>query len=309
MTTGHLEAGTGPAFDGGELERFVDEHVPGARGAFSVQRHVAGYSNETYFVRRGADRMVLRRPPRGPLLPTAHDVVREYRFLAALAGRARVPEPLAVCEDLSVIGAPFYLMRRVQGSVPRFAIPAAYDNPAGYAQFTAEMVDALVELHAVDWREAGIPGRENGYLERQVKRWSDQWALTRPRTRELPGLDRITAWLKANIPASPAATVVHGDYKPDNTIFENERPRLVAILDWEMATVGDPIADVAYLLNHWESPARLAGAEEHPSSIVRVTDREGFRARPRWRRCTPRRAAARLRICCFTAYWQPIRGS
>ncbi|MGH2631968.1 MAG: phosphotransferase family protein, partial [Tepidiformaceae bacterium] len=258
------------------LERFVDEHVPGERAAISVEKHVAGYSNETFYVTRGRDRMVLRRPPRGPLLPTAHDVVREYRYLSALWGRARVPEPLAVCDDASVIGAPFYLMRRTEGFVPRFEIPAAYDTPAGYARFSEEMVDALVELHAVDWRNAGIPGREDGYLERQVKRWSGQWELTRPRTRELPGLDHITDWLRRNIPASPAATVVHGDYKPDNTMFEADRPRLVAIFDWEMATIGDPLADVGYLLNHWEPPPPGPGFEGHTSSVVRVTDRPGF---------------------------------
>jgi len=276
MTSEPSAAGIVALVDVPALTRFVNEHVPGHAGPITVEKHVAGYSNETFFVTRGSERMVLRRPPRGPLLPTAHDVVREYHYLSALYGRARVPEPLAVCEDASVIGAPFYLMRRSEGVVPRFEIPAAYDNPAGYLAFTNEMVDALIELQAVDWRAAGIAGRADGYLERQVRRWSGQWELTRPRTRELPDLDRITAWLREHIPESPGATVVHGDYKADNTMFEAGRPRLVAIFDWEMATIGDPLADVGYLLNQWDAPEPVAAAGARPSSVVRVTHRDGF---------------------------------
>ena len=276
MTDVASQPGISPLVDVAALERFVNGNVAGTPGPITVEKHVAGYSNETFFVTRGAERMVLRRPPRGPLLPTAHDVVREYRYLSALHGRARVPEPLAVCEDPGVIGAPFYLMRRNEGVVPRFEIPAAYDNPEGYARITEEMVDALVELHAVDWRDAGIAGRAEGYLERQVNRWSGQWELTRQRTRELPGLDSITQWLLENIPASPAATVVHGDYKADNTMFEGGRPTLVAIFDWEMATIGDPLADVGYLLNQWDTPEPVPGFEDRPSTVVRVTERDGF---------------------------------
>jgi aminoglycoside phosphotransferase (APT) family kinase protein len=258
------------------LEHFVNANVPGGPGPIEVHKHTAGFSNETFYVDRGADQWVLRRPPRGPLLPTAHDVVREYRFLAGLNGRARVPEPVAVCEDMSVIGAPFYLMRRVQGTVLRDEIPAPLDTPAGHARIAEEMIDALVELHAVDWREAGLTGRDSGYLERQVNRWSGQWELTRPRTRQLPGLDAITEWLQAHMPESGPATVVHGDYKLDNVMFDADKQRLVAIFDWEMATIGDPLADLGYLLDHWAKPEPVPGFEAHASVFVRLIDAEGF---------------------------------
>ena len=258
------------------LERFVNENVPGTHAPITVEKHVAGFSNETFYVSRGAEEWVLRRPPRGPLLPTAHDVAREYRFIAALHGKARVPAPVALCEDPAVIGAPFYLMKRVRGVVPRDSVPASYDTPEGREAITREMVEALVELHAVDWREAGIKGHEGGYLERQLARWSGQWDLTRPRTRDLPGLDRITAWLRENLPQSPAATIVHGDYKLDNVMFEANEPRLIAIFDWEMATVGDPLADVGYLMNQWMPLPAPPGYEERVSSIPRVVGAASF---------------------------------
>ncbi|MEO6397105.1 MAG: phosphotransferase family protein [Tepidiformaceae bacterium] len=236
------------------LERFVNANVPGGSGALAVEKHIAGFSNETFFVTRGAERWVLRRPPRGPLLPTAHDVVREYRFISALHGKARVPAPVAVCEDVRVIGAPFYLMVRCEGTVIRAEMPAAYDTTEARATVAEELVDALVELHAVDWQAAGIGGKPDGYLERQIGRWSKQWELTRPRTRELPGLDAATAWLREKMPASGPSTAVHGDYKLDNVIFAADEPRLLAVLDWEMATVGDPLADLGYLLSSWGDP-------------------------------------------------------
>jgi aminoglycoside phosphotransferase (APT) family kinase protein len=258
------------------LERFVNEHVAGTPGRISVEKHVAGYSNETFYVSRGGQEWVMRRPPRGPLLPTAHDVAREYRFIDALYGRARVPAPVALCEDPSVIGAPFYLMSRVRGVVPRDAVPAAYDDAAGREAITREMVEALVELHAVDWRVAGIKGHDGGYLERQLGRWSGQWDLTRPRTRNLPGLDRITAWLRQHLPESPSATIVHGDYKLDNVMFDANEPKLIAIFDWEMATVGDPLADVGYLMNQWMPLPPPPAYAARVSTISRVATAESF---------------------------------
>jgi aminoglycoside phosphotransferase (APT) family kinase protein len=260
------------------LERWIEANVSGPASPIEVEKHVAGFSNETFYVTRGEDRWVLRRPPRGPLLPTAHDVLREYRFIEALHGKARVPRPVAACEDVDVIGAPFYLMERMDGVVIRTEIPAAYDNPAGRARVAEELIDTLVELHAVDWQGAGIRGKAEGYLERQVGRWSKQWELTRPRTRELPGLDAVTEWLRSRVPGSPVATIVHGDYKLDNVMYAKDEPRLIAILDWEMATVGDPLADLGWVLSYWGDPGDPPPppGQEAMAAAERITMREGF---------------------------------
>lgn len=258
------------------LERFINEHVPGQPGPITVEKHVAGFSNETFYVSRGDERWVMRRPPNGPLLPTAHDVLREHRFLAALHGKARVPRPVAVCDDPAVIGAPFYLMERKDGIVIRDAIPAAYDTLEGRRRIAEEMIDALVEMHAVDWKAAGIEGRDGGYIQRQVGRWSSQWELTKPRTRELGGLDELTAWLKARIPEEAPSTVVHGDYKLDNVMFDREEPRLIAIFDWEMATVGDPLADLGYLMNSWDPLPRPEGYPDSGAVAAPLSQLPGF---------------------------------
>ncbi|MBA4181175.1 MAG: phosphotransferase family protein [Anaerolinea sp.] len=266
--------------DVASLERFVNANVAGAAGPISVQKHIAGFSNETFYVTRGSEQWVLRRPPRGPLLPTAHDVVREYRYISALYGKARVPRPVAVCEDPAVIGAPFYLMERCDGAVIRLEVPGAYDDPAGRRAISEEMVEALVELHAVDWEAAGLSGKTEGYLSRQVGRWSKQWELTRPRTRELPGLDAATLWLRENTPESGPSTVVHGDYKLDNVMFAADRPKLLAIFDWEMATVGDPLADLGWLMSTWgdtgDPPPPKGSAWENAVTGAPVSAKPGF---------------------------------
>lgn len=272
------EAAGDALVDVAALERFVNGRVPGEPGPIVVEKHVAGFSNETFFVTRGSEEWVLRRPPRGRLLPTAHDVLREYRYIAALYGRARVPRPVAVCEDVGVIGAPFYLMERVDGTVIRAELPGAYDTPEGRRLVAEELVDALVELHAVDWRGAGLTGKGESYLPRQVERWAKQWELTRPRTRGLPGLDEATAWLRARVPKEADVAVVHGDYKLDNVIFGKDEPRLLAILDWEMATIGDPLADLGWLLSTWGDQGDPPGT---PQLNVRstLTELEGFPTR------------------------------
>ncbi|MGE3073358.1 MAG: phosphotransferase family protein [Dehalococcoidia bacterium] len=257
------------------LERFVHANVPGASAPLEVQKHVAGFSNETFYVTCGDQRWVLRRPPRGPLLPTAHDVVREYRYLSALHGKARVPRPVVSCEDTSVIGAPFYLMERAEGVVIRLEVPAAYNDPTGRRKVAEEIVAALVELHAVDWQAAGLTGKGDQYLPRQVERWSKQWELTQPRTRPLPGLDSATEWLKTRIPESGGVSVVHGDYKLDNVMYRKDKPELIAIFDWEMATIGDPLADLGWLLSTWGDPGDPPGTRRRAEGPA-LTTAEGF---------------------------------
>jgi aminoglycoside phosphotransferase (APT) family kinase protein len=269
-----------PLVDEAALERYLAEHLPGVDGPLVVERIVAGgHSNETFFVTRGSQPLVLRRPPRGPLLPTAHDVLREYRVLSALARTVvPVPQPILACEDTSIIGAPFYLMERKEGVVIRDTLPAFANTPAARRDLGLALVDALATLHSIDWRAAGLEGfgKPEGYLERQVRRWLGQ--LDGARNRDIPELDQVGEWLKEHIPESPPATIVHGDYRMDNVMFADGLPvRLVAILDWEMSTLGDPLADLGYLLAFW----RQAGdpQPEFPSNLWWSEEAAGFPTR------------------------------
>lgn len=268
-----------PLVDEAALERYLAEHLPAADGPLKAERVIAGHSNETFFITRGSQSWVLRRPPLGPLLPTAHDVLREYRVLSALARtEAPVPQPVLACEDTSVIGAPFYLMERKQGVVIRDSLPPFADTPAVRRDLALALVDALALLHSVDWRAAGLEGfgKPEGYLERQVRRWMGQ--LDGARNRDIPELDQVGAWLKAHIPESPPATIVHGDYRMDNVMFAGELPvRLIAILDWEMSTLGDPLADLGYLLAFWR---QIGDPEpEFPSNTWWSAEATGFPTR------------------------------
>ena len=248
-----------------------------ARGPLQVQRHRAGHSNETFFVRAGDREWVLRRPPRGAFLPTAHDVGREFRVLSALAPTGvRVPRPVLWCADGSVIGAPFYLMERIHGDVLQGEPPPWLDAAEDRRRVGEELVDALAELHAVDWRAAGLEGfgKPNGYLRRQVDRWDSQLRLTEPLTRVVPDLHRTGEWLQGHVPAEAEPAVVHGDFKLDNVLFAHGPPtRLVGVLDWEMSTIGDPLADLGWMLSFWphpDDPPLFALDEGTP------TRREGF---------------------------------
>ncbi len=233
-----------------------------------------GHSNVTFELSTG---VVLRRPPRGPLPPSAHDVLREARLLRALESTpVRVPRVLMVCDDPTAIGAPFYVMERVAGEVITDTIPAALDNPEQRFRIADELIDALVELHGIDWTEIGLEGfgKPTGYLERQLRRFGGLWEHNR--TRELPQVEEVGRWLAANLPQSPAATIVHGDFRLGNTMFAADAPaRLTAIFDWEMATIGDPLADVGYLLMHWTQPGDQLGK----FNLNNVTLRPGFPTR------------------------------
>ena len=233
-----------------------------------------GHSNVTFGL---STRVILRRPPRGPLPPSAHDVLREARLLGALDPTpVRVPTVLAVCDDESVIGAPFYVMEEVQGEVITDSMPAALDTPDQRGRVADELIDSLVELHSVDWTAIGLEGfgKPTGYLERQLRRFSGLWEHNR--TRELSEVEEVGAWLATNIPDSPPATIVHGDYRLGNTMFASSSPaRLVAILDWEMATIGDPLADVGYMMIHWTRP----GDEVGRFNLHSVTALDGFPSR------------------------------
>ena len=233
----------------------------------------------TYLLRRaGEARLVLRRPPRPPLPPSAHDVLREARLLRAIEGAdVRTPRVLAACDDDSVLGVPFYVMERIEGTVITNEVPPALDEPDERRLIGEELVDALVEMHAVDWRASGLEGfgKPTGYLERQLRRFGGLWEHNK--TRELPLVQEVGEWLARNMPESPDATIVHGDYRLGNTMFRNEAPaRLVAIFDWEMATIGDPLADLGYLTATWSRPD---GMRETMFDRMSVTHADGFPSR------------------------------
>ncbi len=257
------------------LAAYLDEQEIGS-GPVEAERIGEGHSNVTFLVRRGGERVVLRRPPRPPLPPSAHDVLREARLLTAVQDTpVRVPRVLAVCDDESVLGVPFYVMEEVHGTVITSEIPEALDNPEERAGIARELVDALAEIHAVDWREVGLEGfgKPTGYLDRQLRRFGGLWEHNK--TRELPRVQEVGDWLTANKPESPEATIVHGDYRLGNVMVGNEAPaRLVAIFDWELATIGDPLADVGYLSITWVDPNDPA--DTMFSALTAVTRKEGF---------------------------------
>ena len=247
--------------DPARLAAHLEAHLPGGvPGPLAVERHLAGHSNETFFLRAGSSEWVLRRPPRGAFLPTAHDVGREFRVLSALSSTpVRVPRPLLMCADAEVIGAPFYVMERVAGVVLRSELPEPFaSDVSARGRIGEELVDALAELHDVDWRGVGLEGfgKPVGYLDRQIRRWRGQLALTEPLTRGVEDLHRVGTWLEERVPTTGAATIVHGDYKLDNVMIAPETPTaLVAILDWEMSTLGDPLADLGWMLSFWREPS------------------------------------------------------
>ena len=260
------------------LEAFLDEHGIGS-GRLEAERIGEGHSNFTFLVERGDARVVLRRPPRPPLPPSAHDVLREARLLRALESTpVRVPRVLATGDDDSVLGVPFYVMEEMKGSVITSDVPAALDDEASRRGIAEELVDALAELHAVDWRECGLEGygKPTGYLERQLRRFTGLWEFNK--TRELPVVEEVGAWLAANLPESPESTIVHGDYRLGNVMVGDDPPaRLVAIFDWELSTIGDPLADVGYLTVTWaeaDDPADISF-----SSLSAATRRSGFLSR------------------------------
>ncbi len=269
------------------LLEFLGQHGLDAPADLDAVPIGEGHSNVTFALSTG---VVLRRPPRGPLPPSAHDVLREARLLQALETTpVRAPSVLAVGDDPAVIGSPFYVMEMVPGHVVTNAMPPELDTEQERARLADDLIDSLVELHAVDWSAVGLDGfgKPTGYLERQLRRFTGLWEHNR--TRDIPEVETVRAWLAANLPDSPPATIVHGDFRLGNTILAPHPPaRVAAILDWEMATIGDPLADLAYLMMFWvrsddpslgmfdlQSVTGLPGFPTRAEMIGRYEDRSG----------------------------------
>jgi aminoglycoside phosphotransferase (APT) family kinase protein len=252
-----------PLVDPERLAGWLDAEgiAPGAPP--TVTRITTGHSNEVFLVERGGRELVLRRPPRTPLSPTAHDMAREHRLLSAfVAAGSEVPvaTPVALCTDADVIGAPFYLMEKLDGVVIREALIPPFSEDAGSpAAFAHALVDLLVGIHGFDWRAGGLDGfgKPEGYLDRQVPRWLGQ--LEKYKTREIPEVEEAGRWLAAHTPPMQDPTVIHGDYKLDNVMFAASLPvEPLAVLDWEQATIGDPLVDLGWLLGLWVDEGETA---------------------------------------------------
>ncbi len=228
------------------LDRKLGAHVP-----IEAEALKGGGSCEIFSIRRGGEHWVLRRAPANASSSTAHDVLREFRILDAIKDQqVRIARPILACDDSAVAGTPFYLMDFVAGVPIRAALPAAYaSSPAAQALSLTELIDALAELHVIDWRACGLAdlGKSEGYLARQVPRWLSQ--LESYRCRELPAVDVIARWLREHLPTEQPPALCHGDYKLDNVLYSTDLPaRAVAVVDWEMASIGDPLVDLAWAL-------------------------------------------------------------
>ncbi|BCB91476.1 phosphotransferase family protein [Phytohabitans suffuscus] len=249
-----------PGLDLPRLRAYLDEEHPGLRdGDLRAELIPGGRSNLTYTLRDATHRWVLRRPPLGHVLRTAHDMGREHRVISALAPTAvPVPGTVLLCADPDVVGAPFYVMEFVEGTVYRTAEQTAALGRERAHTLAYTLVDVLADLHEVDPESVGLGdfGHPDGYLERQVRRWKAQ--LDASRSRDLPGIERLHARLARAVPARSGAGVVHGDYRLDNVVVD-AGGRVAAVLDWEMATLGDPLADLGLLVVYWNGLARIGG--------------------------------------------------
>ncbi|SDJ93490.1 phosphotransferase family protein [Streptomyces indicus] len=275
-----------PGLDLDRLRDRLDQEVPGLVQGPLQGRHIeGGRSNLTYDITDGTSRWVVRRPPLGHVLATAHDMKREHRVIEALhPTTVPVPKPLLLCEDEEVVGAPFYVMEFVAGTPYRTAEELAPLGPERTRAAVFSLVDTLVDLHAVDPDAVGLGdfGRPDGFLDRQLRRWGKQ--LDASRNRDLAGIDELHAALGRALPVSPAPTVIHGDYRLDNVLL-GEDDRIKAVLDWEMSTLGDPLTDLGLLVMYSvrlelpDSPiSTTASAVGHPSPqelIERYAERSG----------------------------------
>ena len=248
----------GHEFDEVALAAYLTSKLPGA-DTLRVRQFEGGQSNPTFLLETSGARFVLRKKPAGKLLASAHAVEREYRVMDALRGTGvPVPNVRVLCEDASVIGTPFYVMDLVEGRIERDpSLPGATRDERGATYEAA--IATLSRLHRVDWRAVGLGdyGKPEHYLARQIARWSKQYDASR--THEIEAMDWLIAWLPANLPAEEPATIVHGDYRVDNLVLVRDEPRIAAVLDWELSTIGDPLSEVAYHCLPYHLPSGKPG--------------------------------------------------
>ena len=272
-----IEVREGEDFDLSAVERYMREHIEDLpEGELEVRQFPSGASNLTYLVKIGDWEGVLRRPPQGPLPPKAHDMGRESNLLMKLhEAFPLAPKPYFFTDDESIIGAPFYVMERREGINVDDSFPEGVEPTEELCRGMSRMIaDTLVELHAVDWREAGLEelGRPEGFLERQVKGWIGRY--DEAKTEEIEEVEPLTEWISRDIPESPPATIIHNDYKLNNLILNpDDLTEVRAVVDWEMATIGDPLFDLAVSLSYW---VEADDSQELKEVLPTVTDMPGF---------------------------------
>lgn len=289
--------GAGPIREGEELnvpalEAWLQRAIPHVAGPLTVRQFPAGFSNLTYLLRMGETQMVLRRPPFGNVVKTAHDMGREFRVLSALSRVYEpAPKPLAYCDDPTVIGAEFYVMERRMGVVLRAGPPPTplVEHPELARTLSERFIDHLAELHQLDVAAAGLQdlGRPNGYVERQVRGWTDRYRQAQ--TDDVSDLDEVATWLEANRPGDAPPSLIHNDYKYDNLLLDPaDLSRIEAVLDWEMATVGDSLMDLGTSLAYWVEardappvrtnafgPTMMPGSLTRSELVARYAERTG----------------------------------
>ncbi|MEO8602365.1 MAG: phosphotransferase family protein, partial [bacterium] len=283
-------------FDHRRLAEFLRGKLPGAALEPSVVQFGGGHANLTYLLRYGAQEYVLRRPPLGPVAPSAHDMGREYRVLSVLHRvYPLAPRAFLYCDDAERIGAPFFVMERRRGSVVRLTIPAAFGGGAdadANRRMSEVLIDALADLHQADFRAVGLEtlGKPDGFLRRQIDGWAQRYE--RCQTRDITLVERLVAWLRAEQPASPPPALLHNDWRLDNLMLASDDPgRCVAVFDWDMCTLGDPLADLGTLLASWRQagedvgdmtagtmPSHVPGFLTRGAAVARYAARRGIDA-------------------------------
>jgi aminoglycoside phosphotransferase (APT) family kinase protein len=270
----------GEELDLAKLEPFLRAHFPNESGELVARQYPSGHSNLTYSVQLGSREMVLRRPPFGSKVKTAHDMSREYRVLSKLhAHYPPAPHVLLFCEDLSVLGAPFYLMEPIHGLILRSDVPQGLDfSPEVARRVSESFLDNLALLHSLDYNTVGLAelGKPQGYLERQVRGWIERYHGSK--THDIPEVEAISSWIQQHMPSSSGATLIHNDYKYDNVVLDpNELTKIIGVLDWEMCTIGDPLTDLGSALAYWidasDPPEILEtrwGPTTYPGTLTRA---------------------------------------
>jgi aminoglycoside phosphotransferase (APT) family kinase protein len=284
----------GEEIDTGKLAEFLGAHFPDCARGLTVRQFPHGHSNLTYLIQCGSEEWVLRRPPFGNQVKTAHDMTREYRVLSGLSNVfPPAPRPFVLCEDESVLGAPFYLMEMRRGFILRREWPPDLPrDPELLRQMCGSLIDTLADLHAINPPDAGLTdlGKPDGYVGRQVEGWTKRYRGAQ--THEIPEMEAVAAWLAGHMPTESGASIIHNDFKFDNVAFDHQFPvRVSTVFDWEMATVGDPLMDLGTTLGYWVEapevgqlsasfvgPTWLPGALTRKEVVERYTARRGLGA-------------------------------